>query len=287
MNPIIRNSLAVATIAGLALSLGCARSAEFQQGEKTLRDVVRESTARELRAAERGKEPRQLTREDRNSELGIKPQFQADLDKLGGPKAYDPAKAPLGFDLAGQPVATVLISLEKVVRTAAENNLAVQFARIGPAISQSQITAAEAAFDWTLFSNLQQSWQDSPQPSSSINGSAFGNSINQQNVMTTQVGLRRPLTTGGRFTTRIVHRLRRAHDLRSRSERFRDKGWISAKQIAPQIGCQPSSVHYWRQQGLLQGIRLNDKEEFLYEPPREDRVAQIKQRIRTLIESHP
>lgn len=200
MNPIIRNSFAVATLAGLALSLGCARSAEFWQSEKTLRDVVKESTARELRAAERGKAPRQLSREDRTGELGIKPQFQADLDKLGGPKAYDPTKAPLGLDLSGEPVSTVLISLEKVIRTAAENNLAVQFARIGPAISQAQITAAEAAFDWTLFSNAQQSWQDSPQPSSSINGSAFGNSINQQNVMTSAIGLRRPLTTGGRFT---------------------------------------------------------------------------------------
>ena len=94
-------------------------------------------------------------------------------------------------------------------------------------------------------------------------------------------------SAGGRFSTRIVHRLRRAHHLRSRSERFRDKGWLSAKQIAPQIGCQPSSLHYWRQQGLLQGIQLNDRKEFLYEPPREDRVAQIKQRMRTSFESHP
>lgn len=95
-------------------------------------------------------------------------------------------------------------------------------------------------------------------------------------------------TSAGRpFTMKIVHRLRRAHHLRSRPERLRGKGWLTTKQIAPQIGCKPSSVHYWRQMGLLQGVRLNDKEEYLYEPPRTDMVAQIKQRTRTSFESLP
>ncbi len=95
-------------------------------------------------------------------------------------------------------------------------------------------------------------------------------------------------TSAGRpFTVSIVHRLRRTHHLRSRPERLRDKGWLTTKEIAPQIGCQPNLVKYWRQQGLLQGIRLNEKEEYLYEPPRADMVAQIKQRTRTSFESLP
>lgn len=92
-------------------------------------------------------------------------------------------------------------------------------------------------------------------------------------------------SAGHPFTRSIVHRLRRAHHLRSRPERLRQKGWLTTKQIAPQIGCKPSLVKYWRQQGLLQGIRLNDKEEYLYSPPQPDRVAQIKQRTRTSFES--
>jgi len=89
------------------------------------------------------------------------------------------------------------------------------------------------------------------------------------------------------FTMSIVHRLRHAHHLRSRPERLRGKGWLTTKQIASQIGCKPNLVKYWRQQGLLQGIRLNDKEEYLYEPPRADMVEQIKQRTRTSFASHP
>jgi DNA invertase Pin-like site-specific DNA recombinase len=95
-------------------------------------------------------------------------------------------------------------------------------------------------------------------------------------------------TSAGRpFTMSIVHRLRRAHHLRSRPERLRAKGWLTTQQIAPDIGCKPNLVKYWRQQGLLQGIRLNDKEEYLYEPPQADMVAQIKQRTRTCFESQP
>jgi len=94
-------------------------------------------------------------------------------------------------------------------------------------------------------------------------------------------------TSAGRpFTMSIVHRLRRAHHLRSRSDRLRAQGWLTHREIAPPIGCQPSSVKYWRQQGLLQGIRLNDKEEYLYAPPQPDMVAQIKQRTRTSFASH-
>jgi DNA invertase Pin-like site-specific DNA recombinase len=78
--------------------------------------------------------------------------------------------------------------------------------------------------------------------------------------------------------------LRRDHQLRSRPERLRAKGWLTARGIARQIDCKPSLVKYWRQQGLLQGIRLNDKDEYLYEPPKPDIIAQVKQRTRTSFE---
>jgi DNA invertase Pin-like site-specific DNA recombinase len=92
-------------------------------------------------------------------------------------------------------------------------------------------------------------------------------------------------SSGDSFTMSIVRRLRLSHKLRSRCERLRSKGWLTTKQIAPQIGCKHNLVKYWRQHGLLQGIRLNDKEEYLYEPPRADIIAQIKQRTRTSFQS--
>ncbi len=90
---------------------------------------------------------------------------------------------------------------------------------------------------------------------------------------------------GRKITLSIVHRRRASHRLRSRPERLRAKGWLTTKQIAPQIGGKPNLVKYWRQQGLLQGIRLNDKEEYLYQSPHPDMVTQIKQRTRTSFES--
>lgn len=191
--------------AGLAIGLattvlvGC-QSQEFHSSEQTLKDAVIASTKRELAESQRYPAPRTTTREDRTPELNIKPEFQTELNKMAGPEAYDASKFPMTEDLNGQPAATVLVSLEKVVRATAENNLAVQFARIGPAISQAQIVAAEAAFDWTIFASSSYSMTDSPQAASSTSGFSFGSSVNRQNALSTQLGVRRNLITGGRFT---------------------------------------------------------------------------------------
>jgi len=195
----------MARIAGLAIGLaatvlvGC-QSQEFHAGEQSLKDAVIASTKRELAESQRYPAPRATTREDRTPELNIKPEFRTELEKMAGPQAYDPSKFPVADDLNGQPTTTVLISLEKVVRSTAEYNLAVQFARLGPAISQAQIVAAEAAFDWTIFASASQTFVDSPQLQSSTSGFSFGSPFNQQNSTGSQLGVRRNLITGGRFT---------------------------------------------------------------------------------------
>jgi hypothetical protein len=66
----------------------------------------------------------------------------------------------------------------------------------------------------------------------------------------------------------------------SRSERLRAKGLLTARQIAELIGSKPLLVDYWREVGLLNGIRLNDKNEYLYEHPNADAIQQIKRRIK-------
>src|SRR6202040_649011 len=71
-----------------------------------------------------------------------------------------------------------------------------------------------------------------------------------------------------------------SHKLPSRSERLRAKALLTAKQIAELIGSKPLIVDYWREVGLLNGIRLNDKNEYLYEHPNADTIQQIKRRIK-------
>src|ERR1700687_4004167 len=81
------------------------------------------------------------------------------------------------------------------------------------------------------------------------------------------------------FDARMIRSLSTNHKLPSRSARLRAKGLLTAKQIAELIASKHRLVHYWRQKGLLNAIRLNDKNEYLYEHPNEDTIQQIKRRI--------
>jgi DNA invertase Pin-like site-specific DNA recombinase len=82
------------------------------------------------------------------------------------------------------------------------------------------------------------------------------------------------------FSAWIIYHLRKSHKLISRTERLRAKGLLNAREIATLVGTKPLLVDYWRQQGLLEGIRLNDKNEYLYERPDADAVKQINRRTR-------
>jgi hypothetical protein len=83
-----------------------------------------------------------------------------------------------------------------------------------------------------------------------------------------------------RFSAWMIYRLRTSHKLLSRTERLRAKGLLNAREIAALVGSKPLLIDYWRQKGLLKGIRLNDKNEYLYERPDPDAIEQIKRRIR-------
>ena len=82
------------------------------------------------------------------------------------------------------------------------------------------------------------------------------------------------------FNARMIRSLSASHKLPSRSERLRAKGFLTASQITELIGSKPFLVNYWRQEGLLNGIRLNDKNEYLYQHPDAETIQQIKQRIK-------
>jgi len=179
---------------------GCA-SPLRDRPEKDLRRYVRESTQRELAEARTWPEPRPLRREARVPALNIEPRVMSELAAMAGPDSY-PNKDPR---VAGQvmfdvdfPVAT--IGLQRAVKSAVENNLNVQFARISPAIGQAQLAAADAAFDWVLFGNTQWSATDQPRTSPSIGGSTVGVGSDQRQVLDSTLGVRKPLISGGQFT---------------------------------------------------------------------------------------
>ena len=84
----------------------------------------------------------------------------------------------------------------------------------------------------------------------------------------------------------IMYQLRNSHKLVSRTERLRAKELLNPREIAELIRKQPNLVDHWRQQGLLKGTRLNDKNEYLYQRPETAAIQQIKQRTRLKDANH-
>ena len=80
------------------------------------------------------------------------------------------------------------------------------------------------------------------------------------------------------FTARAVLVLRCNHKLTSRADRLRAKGLLNTWEMAQILETKPNLVDYWREQELLLGVRLNDKNEYMYERPNSDRVQTIKRR---------
>lgn len=82
------------------------------------------------------------------------------------------------------------------------------------------------------------------------------------------------------FKGRTIGILRFAYKLTSRADRLRAKGLLDIHQVAELLGTKPNLVDYWREQGLLRGVRLNDKKEYRYERPDAQTVQTIQQRTR-------
>ncbi len=134
----------IAGVAGLAAAIvlaGCSSPAT-PRGEEELREAIIESARRELTHPRSQPLPRPTTREETVAALEIDPRFLPELEQM---TTYDPMKFDVGPDLLGEAQRTSTVSLERAIRTAITNNLEAQFARLSPAIQESQVVAAEAA----------------------------------------------------------------------------------------------------------------------------------------------
>jgi DNA invertase Pin-like site-specific DNA recombinase len=82
--------------------------------------------------------------------------------------------------------------------------------------------------------------------------------LNEQNLRSGQ---------GCQFTLRLVNQLRRAYRLKPRFDRLREKGMLTVKEIAKELGVCTATANDWRRSGVLKASMYNDKHEYLYEPP--------------------
>jgi len=194
----------VLTAAALVCLAGCAaspfESPLVEDTQADLRRSVVEAARRELVHAQNYPRAVVTQRDEDVNRLGISPEVLGELNQKAGPASYAGVSLVLGPDLTDQPTQTVLVNLQRMVRTSAERNVAVQFARIAPAIGESQVIAAEAAFDWVFFSNLNFQDNDSPRVGTSFAGSSSPVRSDQFQSVTTTLGLRRTLIGGGRLT---------------------------------------------------------------------------------------
>jgi hypothetical protein len=72
--------------------------------------------------------------------------------------------------------------------------------------------------------------------------------------------------TGKAFHSAVVAKLRRAYGLRSRYERLRNTGMLTAEEIARQLDIAVASVKEWRRAGRLKAHATTSKGDYLYEP---------------------
>lgn len=188
----------VVALAGLVA--GCTTSPLAVQGERDLRRTVINSVRRELAESEGLPGSRVTEREAGVSRLQISAELMPELERMAGPASYAAGVPTMDADLLGRAQGYVPVSLSGAIRSALERNLALQFARLQPAIAEAQVVAAQAAFDATLFSNLDWTNQDQPRTVTRQGNQTFGVNSDQRTTITNATGIRRTLASGGQFT---------------------------------------------------------------------------------------
>lgn len=197
LNISLRTTLAAtAAVASLA---SCASPVERERQE-TLRRSIVESAQRELAAAAESPGRDKVTRDER--ELPIPPERIKELRELGGPGAYGQVDPPLGKNLLGEETQLVAIALERVIASAVENNLDAQLARIDSAVSQTDVVAAEAVFDWVFFAGVDIERRETETVVPAVQGVPIGSAINKNRAYAFETGIRRELTSGGSLEIR-------------------------------------------------------------------------------------
>jgi outer membrane protein len=179
---------------------GCQSPFEQTEAEIALRRSVDAAIDRELAGFPADMPAQRLTRPPSDVQEALA-ERREELDAMGPAVTDIPyGVETLGPDLLGREQQLVEVDLQSAISTAAQQNLAVQFSRLRPAISEADVTAAEAAFDWIFFGNAELTRTDQPQAVPVLMGVPLGspNLVREQSRFET--GLRRQLESGGSVT---------------------------------------------------------------------------------------
>lgn len=194
-----RYSWLVSTTAVTLLVAGCTSPMERDIQAK-LREQM-EATQRQYMNAAGPAQNVKVSRTPSDVEAELSDERRAELDEISGPTAYKNARLDLGSSLTGQTeeqTPTVAMTLQQAIQMAVKNNLSVQVSRLNPAISQTQVIQAKAAFDATFFINYDFQKLDTPTPLRNVIP-VTGDFIQSTNHTIT-TGIRKRTATGATAT---------------------------------------------------------------------------------------
>ncbi len=189
-----RRAHTLAAAVALAAAAGCAAPFDRETSDALRRSIL-ESAQREIAPGEPYAEPRPTERS--STSLNIPADRLEELDAMAGPKSYVGVAPALDENLFGEETTEVAITLRDAISRGVRYNLRVQAARVTPAITEAQVVAAEAAFDWVLFASANASRIDQPSAVPVINNLPVGSAVNKRQNYAFETGVRKPLTTGG------------------------------------------------------------------------------------------
>ncbi len=191
----IRNRLFALSTPLALLSLAACHGPLQDSSEKSLRDSVANAVDLQLRNAPRTDIALIPQRSD--VENSFTDEHLEELNQRSSPATVASEPLELGHDLTGSAFPVARLSLEEAVRFAVAHNLEVQYATLGPAIRETDVIAAEAQFDATLFSNLDWARIDQARTTTVVGGIPVGTGLNNNESLSFTTGIRKPLTTGG------------------------------------------------------------------------------------------
>lgn len=178
---------------------GCRSVFEPQSPGSLLRASAQRAIEAELGGLRADETPRHTTQPPSDVEETLAHR-RDELDGLSPAMTVDDDALPVGADLTGGEQTFTRLTLADAVLAAVENNLDVRIAQLQPAINAEDVTAAEAAFDALLFSNLDFSNTDQPTTVPTIGGTPLGTAVTMNERLRFDTGVRQPLVGGGQFT---------------------------------------------------------------------------------------
>ncbi len=191
----LRQAIAPALLIGLLA--GCTNDFKTSSTAALGRSVM-ESARREASAAELDPDP--ILTERTAPEISFPPERMEELEKMAGPRAYESVLPEMGEDLMGENNPAIGISLEQAVGRAVQNNLDLQIAYLAPSITEAQIVAAEAAFDWVLSAGFEANWVDQPNVVPVVQGIPVGSAVNERQIYQFNTGVSSRLVSGGQVS---------------------------------------------------------------------------------------